>query len=128
MISRGKGLGIGAKTGAFCNYLWRIGASAIYSDVAVPKMLFVKMPTNRFVQTFLTIKCRQTTKWRISKCIGLPLWKIALFGIFNWESALFTLVFKQMMQIVTLQALMGQNLPKLMVNWIEYIILYMGEL
>ena len=38
------------------------------------------------------------------------------FGIFNWESALLTLVLKQIMQIVTLQALMGLNLPKLMVN------------
>ena len=38
------------------------------------------------------------------------------FGIFNWESALLALVLKQIMQIVTLEALMGQNLLKLTVN------------
>ena len=32
------------------------------------------------------------------------------------------------MQIVTLQALMGQNLPKLMVNWVEYVTPYIDEL
>ena len=38
------------------------------------------------------------------------------FGIFYRESAMLTLVLKQIMLIVILQALMGQNLPKLMVN------------
>ena len=82
----------------------------------MPEILFVKMPTNRFVQIFLTIKCRKTTKWRILKCIGVLVWKIVHLAFFNLESALLTLVLKQITQIVTLQALMGQNLPKLMVN------------
>ena len=82
MISRGKGLGIGAKIGAFSNRLWRIGASAIYCDVAMPEILFVKMPTNRFVQTSLTIKWRKTTKWRILKCIGVLVWKIVHLAFF----------------------------------------------
>ena len=38
------------------------------------------------------------------------------FGIFNWESTLLTLVLKQIMQIATLEALMGQKMLKLMVN------------
>ena len=73
------------------------------------------MLTNRFCPDILDDQMSQNNKmadfqmhWHTSENCSI--------GIFNWESTLLTLVLKQIMQIVMLEALMGQNLLKLMVN------------
>ena len=74
------------------------------------------MPTNRFCPDILDDQMSQNNKMVDFQMHWHTSVENCSFGIFNRESTLLTLVLKQIMQIVTLEALMGQNLLKLMVN------------